>query len=185
MKLQAVRRDFDARRSATGKEYRYFIWNGSVLPPFIRHHRTHERRPLDTDGHGDAAAADLVGRHDFAAFAANPHQERGGTVRALWRPRRRRKGHEVTIVAGGRRVPLQDGPEPRRASSSGSAPASWILRGRPAHPRIRDPHGPRAHRPAPGAVPLEGLVRQASTRPQPLIPRRFITPCLDLKWALS
>lgn len=100
MSLRPCPGDFDARRSATGKEYRYFIWDGVVLPPFLRHHRTHERRRLDTDAMA-AAAADLVGRHDFAAFAANPHQERGGTVREMWRLDVKSKGHEVTIVAGG------------------------------------------------------------------------------------
>lgn len=100
MSLKPCAPDFDARRSATGKEYRYHVWNGAILPPFIRHQRLHERRRLDTDAMADAATP-LVGRHDFAAFAANPHQERGGTVRELRRLDVRRKGHEVTIVAVG------------------------------------------------------------------------------------
>jgi tRNA pseudouridine38-40 synthase len=100
MRLRRCPAHFDARRSATGKEYRYFLWNGPILPPHLRHQRTHVRRPLDAAAMSEAAAL-LVGRHDFAAFAANPHQERGGTVRSLWDLDVRRKGHEIVIVAGG------------------------------------------------------------------------------------
>ena len=46
-----------------------------------------------------AAAARLVGRQDFAAFAANPHQERGGTVRTMWQLDVGREGDEVTILS--------------------------------------------------------------------------------------
>jgi tRNA pseudouridine38-40 synthase len=89
---------FDARRSAVGKEYRYFLWNGPVLPPFLRLYRCHERRRLDTDAMA-AAAGQLTGHHDFAAFAANPHQDRGGTRRTLRCLEVRRRGHEVAVRA--------------------------------------------------------------------------------------
>ncbi|HET9552554.1 MAG TPA: tRNA pseudouridine(38-40) synthase TruA [Anaeromyxobacteraceae bacterium] len=60
---------FDARRSASGKRYRYRIENGSVRAPLSRLVAWHVYRPLDAAAMG-AAAARLLGRHDFAAFQA-------------------------------------------------------------------------------------------------------------------
>lgn len=92
--------DFDARFSATGKEYRYFIWNAPVLPPYVRRYRAHVRPPLDVKAM-KAAAAHLVGRHDFAAFCANPGYEREGTVRTLYGLRVWKRGPEIVISAEG------------------------------------------------------------------------------------
>ncbi len=92
--------NFHARRSAVGKEYRYFIWNGDVLPPFLRHYRAHVRAPLDVLTMR-AAAAMLEGRHDFAAFSANPNREVESTVRSVTALRVTRRGKEITIVARG------------------------------------------------------------------------------------
>lgn len=74
---------FDARRSARGKEYRYFLWNAEVLPPDQRLYAAHVRQPLDLEALR-AAAARFVGRHDFAAFSANPHREIGSTERTVF-----------------------------------------------------------------------------------------------------
>jgi tRNA pseudouridine38-40 synthase len=77
--------DFDARHSASGKLYRYHIYNGPVRSPL--HMRTHwhvyNGRPLELAAMQDAAAR-LVGRHDFAAFRAATC-ERRTTVRTLRR----------------------------------------------------------------------------------------------------
>jgi tRNA pseudouridine38-40 synthase len=90
--------DFDARRGATGKQYRYFIYDGPVLPPFVRQYRLHCRRRLDTDAMQEAAAL-LVGRHDFAAFAANPNRDVLSTIRTLSILDVHRHGHEMSIRA--------------------------------------------------------------------------------------
>jgi len=82
MKLQKARDDFHARFGAVSKEYRYFIWNGPAVPPELRLYRLHERRPLDIDAMKRAADM-LVGKHDFAAFTANPKREIGGTVKTV------------------------------------------------------------------------------------------------------
>jgi len=91
---------FHARRDAAAKEYRYFIWNGPVVPPFVRRYRTHIRTPLDVEAMRRAAAR-LRGRHDFAAFTANPNRKVASTVRSLTALEVRRHGREVTIVARG------------------------------------------------------------------------------------
>lgn len=60
--------DFHPRFSATGKHYRYSIWNVADRSPL--HARTwHEPEPLDETLMREAARA-LVGQHDFAAFRA-------------------------------------------------------------------------------------------------------------------
>jgi tRNA pseudouridine38-40 synthase len=61
---------FDARRSARGKRYRYVIENVATREPLGRLHAWQLFGPLDV-GAMRAAAAHLVGRHDFAAFRAS------------------------------------------------------------------------------------------------------------------
>ena len=78
--------DFDARRSATGKLYRYSIWNGRERSP-LRARRfafvpvPPGRGPLDSTAMSQAARA-LVGEHDFAAFQATGTEVRT-TIRLL------------------------------------------------------------------------------------------------------
>lgn len=101
MKMEKVRPDFNARYDAVSKEYRYFIWNGQAVPPELRLYRLHERRKLDLAAMR-AAAEQLVGKHDFAAFTANPQREIEGTVKTITSItiRRTREG-DVTIAVTG------------------------------------------------------------------------------------
>lgn len=98
LRLTRARADFHARRSATRKEYRYFIWNYGVMEPCRRLYATHVRPPLDVKAMQEAAAL-LEGRHDFAAFTANPNREVESTVRELKYLRVRKTGNLVTIRA--------------------------------------------------------------------------------------
>ena len=59
--------DFHARFSARSKTYEYRIWNAATLPPFVRLYAWHVPRPLDVVAMNAAAAA-IVGEHNFAAF---------------------------------------------------------------------------------------------------------------------
>ena len=61
--------DFDARRSARGKRYRYRIVNTPTRAPLSRLQAWQLFRPLDLASMR-AAGAPLVGVHDFAAFQA-------------------------------------------------------------------------------------------------------------------
>jgi tRNA pseudouridine38-40 synthase len=62
---------FDARRSATGRLYRYLVWNAPVPDPLLDRWSWHVAEPLDP--RAMAAAADvLVGTHDFRAFCRRP-----------------------------------------------------------------------------------------------------------------
>lgn len=98
MSIRRVSADFHARFSATSKEYRYFIYNGPVMPPYLRLYHTWVRKPLDVRAMRRAARW-LVGRHDFAAFSANPHRESNGTVRHLQSLRIAKTGAHVIITA--------------------------------------------------------------------------------------
>jgi tRNA pseudouridine38-40 synthase len=60
---------FDARRSASGKRYRYRIENGPVRSPLSRLDAWQVFRPLDVAAM-QAASVHLLGRHDFACFQA-------------------------------------------------------------------------------------------------------------------
>jgi tRNA pseudouridine38-40 synthase len=61
---------FDARFSAKGKIYRYRIYRGKVVPPFLWRYVLHYPFPLDEEAMMDAAAR-FVGVHDFSSFAAS------------------------------------------------------------------------------------------------------------------
>lgn len=100
LKASRVSAAFDARMSATGKEYRYFIWNERNMPPHKRFFHTHIYRPMDAEAMKEAAGH-LVGKHDFAAFSANPGHEREGTVRTVYMLKVIKKGPEFTIIARG------------------------------------------------------------------------------------
>lgn len=60
---------FDPRRDARSRRYVYRIWNRRVASPFWRRYAWHVPPPLDAVALA-AAAAQLVGEHDFSAFRA-------------------------------------------------------------------------------------------------------------------
>lgn len=74
---------FHARHSARGKLYRYTIWNHRFKDPFQLDSAWHWNRQLDVDAMR-AAAAVLLGEHDFRAFRASDC-ESPTTVRTLTR----------------------------------------------------------------------------------------------------
>jgi tRNA pseudouridine38-40 synthase len=67
--VDTVADDFDPRRAARRREYIYRIWNRRVPSPFWRRYAWHVARPLALEKM-DAAAALLVGEHDFTSFRA-------------------------------------------------------------------------------------------------------------------
>jgi len=61
--------DFHARFSAVGKTYEYRIVNAPIVSPFLVRYAWHVVQRLDIEAM-KAAAAHLIGTHDFAAFRA-------------------------------------------------------------------------------------------------------------------
>ena len=69
--IEAMPAGFHARFSATGKTYEYRIVNAAFVDAFLFRYVWHVPQKLDIEAMG-AAAAPLVGQHDFAAFQGNP-----------------------------------------------------------------------------------------------------------------
>jgi len=63
----AVPETFDARRHATEKEYRYFLYLSPVDSPFLSRYAWHIEAPLDLDAIRQGLSH-LVGEHDFTSF---------------------------------------------------------------------------------------------------------------------
>ena len=76
--------DFHARWSALAKTYRYRIFRGRVLPPFLWRYVQHDPFPLDFDAMAEAARA-FEGEHDFTSFAASTGSEEDDRERAVCR----------------------------------------------------------------------------------------------------
>lgn len=91
---------FHARFSATGKIYRYRIWNTAVASPFETGRSWHVVRPLDFKAMS-TATRQFVGRHDFARFTANRGSPPGDTVRMIRSARARHAGSLITIEFDG------------------------------------------------------------------------------------
>jgi tRNA pseudouridine38-40 synthase len=66
--------DFNARWSAVQKTYRYRLYRGKVVPPFVWRYVLHYPFPLDEEQMRQAAAH-FVGVHDFSSFAASTGSE--------------------------------------------------------------------------------------------------------------
>ena len=67
VRSQRVAEEFHATYSAIRKRYRYLIWDGPVIPPFLRHYVYQTRRAIQITPMREALAS-LVGTHDFRCF---------------------------------------------------------------------------------------------------------------------
>jgi tRNA pseudouridine38-40 synthase len=85
---------FDPRRHASSRTYRYTVYNAPVRSPLWRNHAWHVSAPLDAKAM-QAAASALVGEHDFAAFSRR--EPGASTVRCLHRGQVARRGPLVTV----------------------------------------------------------------------------------------
>jgi tRNA pseudouridine38-40 synthase len=86
---------FDARFSASAREYRYVIDTAPVADPFTVRYVWHRPRPLSV-GRMREAAHHLVGEHDFASFCRHPGAGKP-TVRDLRRLSVTRDGSRVLL----------------------------------------------------------------------------------------
>lgn len=87
---------FNARRSATAREYRYRIHTGPWPDPFEARFVWHRPGELAVTPMR-AAARTILGEHDFASFCRRPQS--GGTVRRLERLSIARVGDRIDISA--------------------------------------------------------------------------------------
>jgi tRNA pseudouridine38-40 synthase len=82
MSIREVSEDFHARFSATGKTYRYTIWNAPAMHPMLSDRAWHVTGELKTE-RVKAACALFEGTHDFAAFSLRRSHEPEQTVRTI------------------------------------------------------------------------------------------------------
>ncbi|MCI0747793.1 MAG: tRNA pseudouridine(38-40) synthase TruA [Verrucomicrobia subdivision 3 bacterium] len=100
MTAKPSRPEFHARFDASGKQYRYFIWNHAAMNPLLRSQAWHVPQKLDLQAIR-AAAPLLLGSHDFKSFAANRNYEMETTLRTLTRCDVIRKGPLLTFIIEG------------------------------------------------------------------------------------
>ena len=100
MQAARCRADFHARFHATGKQYRYFVWNHIALNPLLRWQSWHVPSPLDREAMRAAAGA-FCGRHDFKSFAGTRDYEMESTIRTVTRCDLKLEGPLLTFVIEG------------------------------------------------------------------------------------
>ncbi len=91
---------FHARFHATGKQYRYFVWNHHAMNPLLHGRAWHVPRSLNFAAMRKAAKC-FVGKHDFKSFAANHPYKMESTVRTLKRCEVKRSGMQYTFTIEG------------------------------------------------------------------------------------
>lgn len=100
LRSRYVSEKFHARYAATGKTYRYHIYNSRVLPPHLFGRAWQVASPLNRDLLA-AAAKLFVGRHDFAGFAANRGQAEKNSIRNISAVRVRGSGSDIELDFSG------------------------------------------------------------------------------------
>jgi tRNA pseudouridine38-40 synthase len=100
LRCQLAGQEFHARFSARGKVYRYRIWNAAFQHPLEINRSWHIPQKLSLDLMRESAAI-FVGKHDFAAFAANRGTPSESTVRTISSIIVRRKGSVITLEYSG------------------------------------------------------------------------------------
>lgn len=91
---------FHARFQASGKQYRYFVFNFHAMDPLLRTQAWHVPQPLDLARMKTAARA-FIGKHDFESFAANRGYKMETTVRTVTRCDIRQSGPLITVIIEG------------------------------------------------------------------------------------
>lgn len=91
--------DFHSRFSGRGKRYRYLIHAAPHAGALNRLTHAHVIYPLDVE-RMRAEARDLLGTHDFAAFAASGSVVKD-TVRTIWRADVMENGSEIALIVEG------------------------------------------------------------------------------------
>jgi tRNA pseudouridine38-40 synthase len=91
-----VEDDFNVRKNAVSREYRYCILNSRMRSPLRDSYCYRVSGELDAAAMNKAAKA-LVGRHDFASFASNLGNELKSTVRRVYRAQVVREGEMIVF----------------------------------------------------------------------------------------
>jgi tRNA pseudouridine38-40 synthase len=92
--------DFDPRRMALSRRYRYTIFCGAERSPLMRRTAYYVSDSLNVRRMRKAAEG-LVGRHDFARFASRLDRPGASTVRDIYEAAVRRNGDAINVEVEG------------------------------------------------------------------------------------
>ncbi len=92
--------EFDVRKKATAREYRYLLTNRPTRSPVLREWAHQVSEPLDVDAMAEAAGL-LLGEHDFASFAGPLTPKTANTEKRLFRAEVRRCGDRIAFRVAG------------------------------------------------------------------------------------
>ena len=92
--------DFDPRRHAQSRTYRYSILNSRMPSPLARRFTCHIRDTLDVDRMRSAATM-FIGEHDFRRFAAPLPTGKTSSVRAIFNASIEQSGDVIAFRVGG------------------------------------------------------------------------------------
>ena len=103
--VEEAQASFHARAAAQAKTYCYRMWRGAICPPVLARYVYHHPYPLDENAMA-AAAAIIVGRHDFTSFAAvDPERGRDdaevSNLRTVFSSAWQREGEELVYTVRG------------------------------------------------------------------------------------
>jgi len=99
-RIEEAPRTFHARFDAIGKRYRYRIFTGKAVPPFVRPYVHHVRAPLNVALMRNEVKA-LRGRHNFRAFARAESARARRTARSITSVALRQRGAELQFEIEG------------------------------------------------------------------------------------
>ncbi|MDB6128955.1 MAG: tRNA pseudouridine synthase [Verrucomicrobiales bacterium] len=91
---------FHARFNATGKQYRYYIWNAPAMNPLLVQRAWHIPKALDIDSMRRAAQK-VIGKHDFKSFAGTRSYEMDSTVRTVQKLAIKKEDRLITVIIEG------------------------------------------------------------------------------------
>ena len=95
-----VAQDFDPRRHARSRIYRYSILNSRTPSPLARRFTCHIRDALDIERMRSAAAL-FIGEHDFRRFTAPLPDGKTSSVRAIYEAKIEPHGNVITLYVRG------------------------------------------------------------------------------------
>jgi tRNA pseudouridine38-40 synthase len=120
---------FHARFSARRRAYRYLIWNAPYPLPLLSRYSLHMRNRLDWEAMKQAASQ-LVGTHDFAAFAGSGMGVRDDETAETDKPSTIRTIHIARILPVDPTADVRHwhGPEAQGSGAwDSTVPGMWVL----------------------------------------------------------
>lgn len=89
--IKGISPNFDARKSAMWREYKYFIYRGGIMLPFLNRYCYHLKKSLNLPLIKELSSL-FVGTHDFSAFC-DDEEENKSKIRTIYSFNLKEKGN--------------------------------------------------------------------------------------------